>query len=71
MIKNLGCSVMFILLASCSSYSGTTGSNTYKLSKNGTNLVIPQQLTDENISHFYDLPNQGKYLVVTAVPPLN
>ncbi|ARG98040.1 hypothetical protein [Legionella micdadei] len=56
------------LLAACSAYT-SNGEKQYLQSRNGPKVVVPPPLTDANISHFYDLPNQTQSAQVGIVPP--
>ncbi len=59
---------LIVLLPSCSHYA-SNGEKQYLLSRNGATLVIPPPLTDNNISHFYDLPQQNQNAKVSIAPP--
>jgi uncharacterized lipoprotein len=51
----MGC-CLCVLLCSCSSAYNSNGEQNYLSSKNGQALVVPPGLSEENISHFHDLP---------------
>lgn len=59
-----------LLLAACSTYT-SNGEKHYLQSRNGAKLVVPPPLTDANMSHFYDLPQQSQNAQVSIVPPAN
>lgn len=64
--------IMFMVLGggACSSYYANNADQRYLKSQNGTNLVIPSPpLTSNNMSHFYDLPNQMQNASVSIRPP--
>jgi uncharacterized lipoprotein len=61
--------VVALLLAGCSQQYTGIGENRYLQCRNGVNLVVPPPLTDTNISHFYDLPNQNLSEPVSIAPP--
>lgn len=56
-----------LLLAACSLTS--TGEKHYLQSRNGVPITVPPPLTDANISHFYDLPQQNQNALVSVTPP--
>lgn len=60
--------VSIMLLTACSQYA-SNGEQLYLRSKNGTTVVVPPPLTDSNISHFYDLPQQNQNAQVSIAPP--
>lgn len=57
-----------LLLAACSAYT-SNGEKQYLQSRNGATVVVPPPLTDSNISHFYDLPQQNQSAQVSITPP--
>jgi uncharacterized lipoprotein len=64
----IGCCSL-LLLASCSQFA-SNGEKIYLRSKNGPGIVVPPPLTDNNISHFYDLPAKpSKQPEVGVEPP--
>ncbi|ASQ46634.1 hypothetical protein [Legionella clemsonensis] len=70
-MKKIGLIVLSVLvLPACSNYA-SNGEALYLRSKNGQSLVVPPPLTDNNISHFYDLPAQSKNAKVGIAPPLD
>ncbi|KTD50166.1 Outer membrane protein assembly factor BamC [Legionella quinlivanii] len=62
--------VIMVLLSSCSRYA-SNGESLYLRSQNGPSLNVPSPLTSDNISHFYDLPDQKQNAVVSIVPPID
>ncbi|MCA0403959.1 MAG: hypothetical protein LCH30_09210 [Proteobacteria bacterium] len=67
-MKKMSFCMVAFLLASCSQYS-TTGDKLYMQSRNGPDVNVPRPLTDSNISHFYDLPQQNKNPAISIEPP--
>ncbi len=66
--------ISFMILAllsvtACTSKYSSNGEYVYLQSKNGINLQVPPPLTSDNISHFYDLPNQNQSASVSIAPP--
>ncbi|WP_407637789.1 hypothetical protein [Legionella adelaidensis] len=61
--------LLSIILCSCSSYYTSNGEKYYLSSRNGENLVVPPGLTEDNISHFHDLPEQTQNPQVSIEPP--
>jgi uncharacterized lipoprotein len=59
-----------LLLAACSAYT-SNGEKQYLQSRNGATVVVPPPLTDSNISHFYDLPQQNQSAQVSIAPPMD
>lgn len=59
----------FFLLTACSSDFLSQGKEAYLFSRNAPNLQVPPPLTDANISHFYDLPDQNQKTYRSIVPP--
>ena len=70
-MKNLGIIVLFAaLLTSCGkNYYDSNGEKHYLNSVNGSKIVVPSPLTSNNISNFYDLPQQNKNAQVGIAPP--
>jgi uncharacterized lipoprotein len=69
-IKTLVWVIVVALASSCSSHFATDGEHQYLNSKNGQTLVVPAPLTNENSSHFYDLPSPTtKKTEVSIAPP--
>ncbi|WP_237759013.1 hypothetical protein [Legionella birminghamensis] len=62
--------IIMVLFSACSRYA-SNGENLYLGSHNGPSLNVPPPLTSENISHFYDLPDQRQNAQVSIVPPLD
>lgn len=58
-----------VMCTACSSRFSTNAEHQYLASRNGENLIIPSPLSDENISHFYDLPAQNQDAHVSVEPP--
>ncbi len=70
-VKRIGFIVVSaLLLAACSNFS-STGEKYYLLSRNGAVVAVPPPLTDTNISHFYDLPQQNQNAQVDITPPIS
>ncbi|KTD12205.1 hypothetical protein [Legionella jamestowniensis] len=68
-MKKFGFIILSVLvLSACSNYA-SNGEALYLRSKNGQKLVVPPPLTDNNISHFYDLPAQNQNAMVNIAPP--
>lgn len=57
------------LMSSCATHYTSSGEHRYLKSYNGRMLVVPPPLTEANISHFYDLPQQNQNAVVNITPP--
>ena len=61
-------------LTGCSQFSSSEFSSNnkkdYLHAKNGPNLVINQPLSDDNISDFYQLPDQRKIATISIKPPV-
>ncbi|KTC85855.1 MULTISPECIES: hypothetical protein [Legionella] len=68
MKKNVVLLISALLLAGCSAYT-SNGEKQYLQSKNGATVAVPPPLTDSNISHFYDLPQQNQNAQVSITPP--
>jgi len=66
--KNVVLIISVLLLTACSAYT-SNGEKQYLQSKNGATVVVPPPLTDSNISHFYDLPQQNQSAQVSIAPP--
>lgn len=64
---------MACLLSACSSYDSLYASDNkknYLRSRNGQTPVVPKPLTTENISNFYELPQQtNQDARVSPAPP--
>lgn len=58
-----------VFLLSCASHYASDGEQRYKKSKNGSGIVVLPPLTDTNMSHFYDLPDQNQNADVSISPP--
>lgn len=56
------------LLSGCGSLK-SDAENEYLKSRNGHDLVVPNNLSEQNISHFYDLPPQNQNPRVSIKPP--
>ena len=70
MIKTLVWVIVVVLACSCSSRFATDGEHQYVHSENGKTMVVPLPLTNENSSHFYDLPTlTTKKTEVSIAPP--
>lgn len=61
--------VSALVCVSCSVHYSSSGEEIYKKSRNGKGLIVPAPLTDLNVSHFYDLPDQNQNPNVSIVPP--
>jgi uncharacterized lipoprotein len=59
-----------VLLTACSSRYATNAEHEYTHSKNGPQLITPQPLTQNMISHFYDLPEPTTTAEVDIRPPV-
>lgn len=59
---------MFFVVA-CSSRYASNGEQLYLQSQNGAVIKVPAPLSDDNVSHFYDLPQQTQDTVVSIAPP--
>ncbi len=57
-------SLIYLLSIFLSSCHKLYGPESYINSKNDTGLKIPSPLTSQNISHFYDLPQQTYPIIV-------
>ena len=57
-----------VFLVACKSYT-SNGEKNYLQSRNGMLVVVPPQLTNENISHFYDLSSLHQDPLVSITPP--
>lgn len=57
-----------LMLSACASYYVSNGEKNYLKSHNGQHLVVPPPLTENNMSHFYDLPPQEKDAHVSIEP---
>ena len=60
---------LILLVASCNANFMNNADKYYLFSANGRNLVVSPPLTNSNISHFYDLPQQNKQLYTDIKPP--
>lgn len=58
-----------LLLTSCATHYTSSGEHRYLKSQNGRGINVPPPLTDANISHFYDLPQQHQNAVISIAPP--
>lgn len=68
-MKKLSIIVCVILgLNGCSRY--LTNGDQYLQSRNGEPLAVPSPLTSDNISHYYDLPQQTQDPRVSIAPPV-
>ena len=68
-VKKLGFFfVLGLLLVGCTQYI-SNGEKGYLQARNGAKVVVPPPLTDSNISHFYDLPQQSQSALVNIAPP--
>lgn len=70
-VKKIAVISSLLLISACSMHYGSNGETLYLASRNGPNLVVPAPLTDTDISHFYELPNQNQPATVSIVPPTN
>lgn len=70
-MKKIGCIGLVLLLTGCGSWYTSGAEKRYLKSHNGPGLVINAPLTDDNISHFYDLPEQRTDPTVANTPPLS
>lgn len=61
--------VVIGLLSSCSTRYASNAEKSYLRSKNGVELVVPPPLSSDEVSHFYDLPNQSQNPNVSIEPP--
>jgi len=69
-VKKIGFLLSLIaFLIACSQYT-SNGERYYSQSKNGATVTVPPPLTDTNISHFYDLPQQNQNPQVSIAPPV-
>lgn len=68
MQKTVNLIFLSALLSACSSLT-SDAENDYLKSRNGPDLVTPNKLSDQNISHFYDLPPQNQNPSVSIKPP--
>lgn len=69
-MKKIGFIVLVLLSVSgCSSRYASNAEKSYLNSRNGTNLVVPPPLSSEEVSHFYDLPEQTQKAEVSIEPP--
>ena len=63
--------VVVLFLVSCSTKFASHGDRLYLRSKNGPGVMVAPPLTDNNISHFYDLPAQpNKHPSVSVAAPM-
>lgn len=69
-VRKLGFIMLIVFgLGSCSNYS-SNGEALYLKSKQAPMLQVSPPLTTENISHFYDLPDQDQKGQVSIAPPV-
>lgn len=61
----------FLLFSACSSYYTSNGDENYLKARNGSKLVVPSPLTQQNVSGFYVLPPQNESPQVSIKPPQN
>ncbi len=59
--------ISVMLLTACSQFD-SNGDREYLRSRNGVRVAVPPPLTESNISHFYDLPQQNKDPKVNIAP---
>ena len=60
--------ILGLLSVGCTQYT-SNGEKEYLHARNGAKVVVPPPLTDSNISHFYDLPQQNQSALVNIAPP--
>ena len=69
-VKTLGfIFVMVLSLGGCSHYS-SNGEDLYLKGKQGARLQVPAPLTNDNVGHLYDLPDQDQKAQVSIAPPV-
>jgi uncharacterized lipoprotein len=56
-------------LTACGTYYNSAGENKYLQSRNGPNLTVPPPLSRDNLSPFYNLPDQTQDPNVNIEPP--
>ncbi|MGL5741336.1 MAG: hypothetical protein ACRCXC_01685 [Legionella sp.] len=59
-----------LVLSGCSRYA-SNGENLYLGSRNGPALEVHSPLTRDNISSFYDLPQQNQDARLSITPPVS
>lgn len=62
-------SLIVLFITGCSSYFATNGEQRYLMSNNGPGIKTVPPLTDANVSHFYDLPQQTHIAKINILPP--
>lgn len=68
-MKKICIIVLALMVGACSRYA-SNGEDLYLKSHNGAQLTVPAPLSRDNISPFYDLPNQTQHAQVSIAPPV-
>src|SRR5690348_492443 len=69
-VKKLSVIVFMVLVLNGCTEWLTGGDKLYLQSRNGNELIVPPPLTNGNISHYYDLPQQTQDPRISIEPPV-